>query len=106
MRIREIHRTIKELDDNIKPGDVGYKAALFVLASMTRPHNGDELAKATGIPREQAREFARNCRLNKIWEPDGRIGHSGWFNKKSDNMAFWLDINCVIGWMRRDCAEA
>ena len=106
MRIREIDKVIIEMDDQLKPTDKGFMAAKFVLASTTRSHNGDELARATGIPRSLAREFARNCRLNEIWMDDGQIGHSGWFDKKTGGTAFWLDINCVIGWMRRDGGKA
>lgn len=105
MTLNKIKKVIKELDDKIKETDEGFKCAVVLLALTEKPQRIKDIAEFTQIERPLVARFMKNFRANKIIR-NGKIRHSGWFDKESGGIAFWIDVSCGLGFLQRTSQQA
>jgi len=98
--MRSLHKILKKMDPNLSEKDKSFNIALILLAAAEVGPNADKIAKRVDMSRKEARKITAKCRNVKLFVKR-KIHHGGWLDKKSGGVAFWLDVACVNGWLRR-----
>jgi hypothetical protein len=95
-----LRKELQRMDPNLKPDDDAFNAALVLLAAADVGTNADKIAKRARISRSLSRKIVVQATEAGIFAK-GKLLHGGWFDKKTGGVAFWLDVACVCGWLKR-----
>lgn len=98
-KLQKWKQTASKFDENAK-GDSQWPYIFLLAAADTGVFGPDELSAKTQIPRSKCRLYASNLRKNGVFK-DGKIHHSGWFDKKSGGIAFVMDAALAMGYLQR-----
>jgi hypothetical protein len=102
MDLKEARHIVKELDPGLRTTDDAFKAALVLLAAVEVGVDAEKIYKFTEAKVSQL--FIGRCfdnlRRSGIFEDD-KIHHSGWFDKESGWISFWLDVAVAQGLVKR-----
>ena len=88
------------MDPNLSEKGSTFNIAMVLIAAAQVGPNADKIAKRTKLSRSVARKISARCREAKLFV-GGKLHHGGWFDKKSGGTAFWLDVCCAEGLLRR-----
>lgn len=99
-KLQAIKKAISGVDPNLTEGDVTFRAAVVLLASVECGLNSDNLAKITGYRRAEVREFGQNARRNGIWKGKYVIAEN-WEDEETGGTGFLLDTLCLVGFVER-----
>lgn len=97
--MEEIQKQIAKLDPKLKPSDPAYEAAAFLIASLMVGPVQYKIEHLTKLSKKTVARFAKLCRENKIWF-GGQV-HAGWFDDETGGIAFWSDVNVLLGMFQR-----
>lgn len=101
MNISALKEAVKKADPKLKEEDESFMAAVIMLApTETNTFDPDELARLLKYRRGFVRFVSSNLVKNGVWK-NGKINHSGWFDKESGGVAFWLDTAIGMGYVAR-----
>lgn len=93
-------REIKKMDPNLRKDDPSFLVARILLCAADRGNSMRTLCTYLHRPVKDLRPYVNNLKAQKVF--DGRrIRHSGWFNKKTGGVAFWLDVAIGQGYIAR-----
>jgi hypothetical protein len=95
-----LRKELKRMDPNLSESDESFKVALVLLAGAHVGISADKIAKRTGLSRVDTRKLVVQAKKAGIFS-NGKIHHGGWFDKRAGGTAFWLDVACVRGWLKR-----
>lgn len=100
-RLKTIQKQVKRLDPMLKDNDDAFKAAVILLANSSNElKTPKELSKFTGYPAGDIRPILANLKKNKLgWSRDGVFRHSGWRDKETGNISFWIDVTVGMGYL-------
>ncbi len=98
--MRSLRKVLKKMDPNLSVKDKAFNAALVLLAAAEVGPSADKIAKRAVLPRKEARQITARCRKARLFVK-GQIHHGGWFDKDSGGIAFWMDVACVNGLLKR-----
>lgn len=98
--MKSLRKAIQKMDPNLSTEDEGFKIALVLLAAAEVGVNAERIAKRATLPRAVTRGLVAKCRRAGIFVKN-RIEHGGWFDKTSGGIAFWMDVACVRGLLKR-----
>jgi hypothetical protein len=99
MRLEEIRREIRKMDPNVNGQQM--KAALVLLSALQVGTDVDVIAAFTKIRKHTVEKIVERCRQNGIFQGD-QIA-AAWFDDDG-GIAFWCDVNCAVGLMKRTAA--
>lgn len=99
MTLEETKELLREMDENLEEGSVGWDAALCLLASLEVGPFPDKVADFTELPLETVNEFAERLQANGVWK-DGMI-HAAWDDPEAGAIAFWCDVGVATGLIER-----
>lgn len=98
--MKSIRKVVKKMDRHLAESDPTFNIAMVLVAAIEVGPNSDKVAKRAHLPRSLTRGIFGKCRDSGIFVK-GKIRHSGWFDKESGGVAFWLDVACVQGYLKR-----
>lgn len=98
---REYRQKLNELDEGLSYVEPAARTAIVLLgAANAGTTDYHAIAKETGLPVRVCKQIWTKAVTNGIFK-DGKICHSGWFDKESGWIAFWIDVNVVNGLLAR-----
>ena len=91
---------VRAMDDKLAEDSQAFTVAVVLVAAAQVGPNADRIAKRGRLTRAVARSWAKRARSAGVFQGP-RIHHSGWFDKKSGGISFWLDVATVEGYLQR-----
>ena len=105
MTIRQIRNEIKRLDPQLKQDDTSFVTAVIMLSAIEVGADAERIAKFSGVGLGQVMEREHRLRKNKVWVGE-KTHHSGWDDKESGGIAFWMDVCIADGLLVRSGSRA
>lgn len=96
---------VRTVNEDFDPDNETDRAMVFLFCAAEIGTNADEIAIRSGLPRSACREFARTAKEQGIFA-DGKVHHTGWFDKESGGIAFIMDGLCLAGMLERSPSKA
>jgi len=94
----------RRLVNSLSPGiDLDSQEAIAAAMLLSAAKNGANLRKvlnATGVSAGVGTRIYERLRANRIWWR-GTLRHSGWGDKETGEIAFWMDVCVGAGLMKR-----
>ena len=92
---------IKNMDSSLSENDESFKIAfVLLLAANYGLKDLPRIKRVSGYDTLFLAKTVTDMRNTGLWK-NGKLVHSGWLDKKSGGMAFWLDVAVVRGWLER-----
>lgn len=102
---KSILEMLHKSEPNMPESDESFKTAVVVLwVSNVGASDIEKLIRLSTYDHGFVTKTLQNMANCGLWK-HGRICHSGWFDKKTGGLSFWLDIACVCGLLERSPAN-
>jgi hypothetical protein len=98
--VRDFEDEVCRLDPEIKASDPAFKTAVLLLSALQEGININKLTKFTGYSKDFVRKKVTSGREGGIFVK-GEVHDSGWFDKETGGVGFWLDVLCIEGKVQR-----
>ena len=95
-----IRGEIMKLDPKLSRHNEAFSAACFLMACCIIGTKKRALQAFTGFSPHLIDKWYTNATHNGIIN-SGKVHHSGWFDKNGGEVAFWLDISILLGFLVR-----
>lgn len=101
-QLQELETLMKEMDSNMKKGDLGYNSALILLAvAMGCSPTPYSVYHSTGIPFHEIRDKLSVAKKKKIFVREDNQWKipAEWADEENGGVAFWLDcavLDCLV----------
>jgi len=96
MTLNEVKEAVREMDPILKDDSETFRAAVFLLSTLSVGVRMHKLAKFTGYYWKDVRRWNKNARDNGVFRY-GKIFHSGWDEEETGFIGFWLDVLVLQG---------
>lgn len=98
MNLQDIKAEVQHLDPTLKRKDRSFRTAVILLASVTNDlKTSEELRDFTKYQLRECYTCLKNLRSNGLgWRGDTFV-HSGWDDKETGGVAFWIDVAVANG---------
>jgi hypothetical protein len=91
---------VRRLDANLAlTSHDAYCAAMLICSSKCGAKMRQILTR-TKVPKLAAKKIERRLRDNGVWRGE-KVFHSGWDDKETGGIAFWMDVCVGTGMMNR-----
>jgi len=100
LTITELKKEIRRLDPKLKTTDPAFTTAVILMASAIVGADARAISKYSAIPLSEVTKRSKNFRKQKVWVGE-KVRHSGWFDKETGGIAFWLDVAIGQGYLAR-----
>lgn len=97
----EIIRIIKKAEPAIEETEAPFKAAMVLLLLAYYGHGDiEKLVRLSTYEHEFVTTTLQNIARGGLYK-NGKVIHSGWFDKDTGGLSFWLDVSVAQGLLER-----
>lgn len=96
-----IRSYLKQSEPNMDEEDESFKIATVLLLLANYGHRDiEKLVRLSGYEHEFVTKTLQDIAINGLYK-NGKVNHSGWFDKQCGGLLFWLDVAVIRGWLER-----
>ena len=99
--VEQAEKEVKRLDPKLGRDDEAFDVAVILIVSiLIETQSPDRLALFTMRKRELVYRVVTNLKKNGVFTKDGNWAID-WWDKETGSIAFWLDVNIGMGYIKR-----
>jgi hypothetical protein len=96
MNLREIEKTVREMDSQLAPTEGGFKTAVLLLALLEKGDDIDALTEFTKLPRDFVQARVERLRSNGVIVENGML-NVDWWDEQHGWIEFWMHVSVAEG---------